>query len=172
MLRRSLAVLFVASLVGCSSSDKKDDKTPPSHEKDKPAAAGTTGDKGGDKAADATKPAAEEWVTTPSGLKYRDEVVGTGQQPRAGQTVVVHYRGTLMDGTEFDSSYKRGEPAEFPIGIGRVIKGWDEGVLPMKVGGKRHLVIPPDIAYGPRGRPPVIPENATLNFVVELKGVR
>ncbi|MEZ0228957.1 MAG: FKBP-type peptidyl-prolyl cis-trans isomerase [Planctomycetota bacterium] len=167
MLRRSIAVLLVA-LVGCSSSDKKDDKTPakkPGETSTAPAEkAGTPAPSPGESAA--------EWISTPSGLKYRDEVIGTGAQPRAGQTVIVHYRGTLMDGTEFDSSYKRNETAEFPIGVGRVIKGWDEGVLPMRVGGKRHLLIPPDLAYGPRGRPPVIPENATLQFLVELKGLR
>jgi peptidylprolyl isomerase len=110
-------------------------------------------------------------VTTPSGLKYEDIVVGTGASPQSGQEVTVHYTGTLEDGTKFDSSVDRGEPFKFPIGVGRVIKGWDEGVMTMKVGGKRKLVIPPQLGYGSRGAGGVIPPNATLVFEVELLGV-
>jgi peptidylprolyl isomerase len=109
-------------------------------------------------------------VTTPSGLKYEDIVVGNGPSPQSGKEVTVHYTGTLEDGTKFDSSLDRGQPFKFPIGVGRVIKGWDEGVMTMKVGGKRKLVIPPQLGYGPRGVGP-IPPNSTLVFEVELLGV-
>ena len=107
-------------------------------------------------------------VTTDSGLKYIDEKIGTGDYPEKGDLLVVHYTGTLEDGTVFDSSVKRNEPIEFPIGMGRVIKGWDEGLLTMKVGGKRKLIIPSDLGYGSRGAGGVIPPDATLLFDVEL----
>ena len=111
-------------------------------------------------------------ITTPSGLRYIDEVVGTGETPRAGQTVTVHYTGTLEDGTKFDSSRDSNKPLSRPIGVGLVIKGWDEGIMSMKVGGKRKLIIPPSLGYGPSGNPPAIPPNATLYFDVELLGVK
>ena len=104
---------------------------------------------------------------TPSGLSITDLVVGDGPEAVKGEVVVVNYRGTLANGKEFDSSYGRG-PFSFPLGAGRVIQGWDEGVAGMKVGGKRKLVIPPDLAYGERGAGGVIPANATLTFEVEL----
>lgn len=107
-------------------------------------------------------------ITTPSGLKYADLVVGSGSSPKRGQTVVVHYTGTLTDGTKFDSSLDRNQPFKFKIGMGQVIKGWDEGVLTMKVGGTRRLRIPSDLAYGDRGYPGAIPAKATLLFDVQL----
>jgi peptidylprolyl isomerase len=110
----------------------------------------------------------DKLVTTESGLQYEDIVVGTGAEPRVGQTVQVHYTGTLVDGTKFDSSRDHNQPFRFPIGTGRVIKGWDEGVISMRVGGRRRLVIPPELGYGARGAGGVIPPNATLIFDVEL----
>src|SRR5581483_2730698 len=102
--------------------------------------------------------------TTPSGLQYQDLAVGNGDSPRTGQTAVVHYTGWLDDGKKFDSSLDRGRPFEFQVGTGQVIKGWDEGVATMKVGGKRKLLIPPDLGYGARGAAGVIPPNARLTF--------
>ena len=109
---------------------------------------------------------------TASGLKITELQVGEGAEAASGQTVSVHYRGTLENGKQFDASYDRGTPFTFPLGAGRVIKGWDEGVVGMKVGGKRKLVIPSDLAYGSRGAGGVIPPNATLVFEVELLDVK
>ena len=108
----------------------------------------------------------------PDGLKYTDDQVGSGTEAQAGKTVSVHYTGWFLDGTKFDSSKDRNQPFSFPLGRGQVIKGWDEGVAGMKVGGKRTLVIPPDLGYGARGAGGVIPPNATLMFDVELLGVK
>jgi peptidylprolyl isomerase len=109
---------------------------------------------------------------TASGLKYEDSVVGTGASPTRGQTCVMHYTGWLWvnnaKGAKFDSSHDHGKPFDFPLGMGRVIKGWDEGVASMKVGGKRTLLIPPALGYGDRGAAGVIPPGATLLFEVEL----
>ena len=110
-------------------------------------------------------------ITTASGLKYTDEVVGTGTTPQKGQTVTVNYTGTLENGKKFDSSFDHGKPADFKIGVGKVIKGWDEGLMTMKVGGKRRLVIPSKLGYGPEGTPN-IPGNSTLIFDIELLGVK
>jgi peptidylprolyl isomerase len=115
-------------------------------------------------------------MTTASGLQTIDSVVGTGASPKPGQICVMHYTGWLYEngqkGKKFDSSVDRNEPFEFPIGKGRVIAGWDEGVATMKVGGKRTLIIPPQLGYGARGAGGVIPPNATLMFDVELLGVK
>ena len=111
-------------------------------------------------------------ITLPSGLKYEDLKVGDGAVAETGNTVSVHYTGWLADGTKFDSSLDRGQPFEFTLGNGNVIRGWDEGVKGMKVGGKRKLTIPPDLGYGAAGAGGTIPPNATLTFDVELLGVK
>ena len=120
--------------------------------------------------------AGKKMTTTASGLQYTDTVEGTGDQPKTGQICVMHYTGWLYEdgkkGAKFDSSVDRGQPFEFPIGAGRVIGGWDEGVASMKIGGKRTLIIPPALGYGARGAGGVIPPNATLLFEVELLGVK
>jgi peptidylprolyl isomerase len=127
-------------------------------------------------AAGVTTSAMGQSMTTASGLQITDTKVGAGASPKTGQTCVMHYTGWLYQngakGAKFDSSRDRGEPFEFSIGTGQVIKGWDEGVAGMKVGGKRTLVIPPHLGYGARGAGGVIPPNATLLFEVELLGVK
>jgi len=119
---------------------------------------------------------AQPVMTTPSGLKIIDTQPGTGAAPKTGQTCVMHYTGWLYEnatkGKKFDSSVDRNEPFEFKIGVGQVIRGWDEGVSTMKVGGKRTLIIPPELGYGARGAGGVIPPNATLMFDVELLAVK
>jgi peptidylprolyl isomerase len=164
-MRRStywLAALAVIALAGCQQG-KSGESAPPqsaapeSQPSTQPAA---------------PQPAAKE-VTTPSGLKYQDLVVGNGPMAEEGTPVVVNYTGWLTDGTKFDSSYDPGrQPFPFTIGAGNVIRGWDEGVKGMRVGGKRKLIIPPDLAYGARGYPPVIPPNSTLVFEVEFLSVK
>jgi peptidylprolyl isomerase len=115
-------------------------------------------------------------ITTSSGLQMIDTKVGTGASPRPNQTAIVHYTGWLYEngakGKKFDSSVDRNEPFEFPVGAGRVIRGWDEGVASMKIGGKRTLIVPPQLGYGARGAGGAIPPNATLIFDVELLGVK
>ncbi len=112
------------------------------------------------------------YTTTPDGLKYADLQPGSGAAAEAGKTVTVNYTGWLTDGTKFDSSFDHGQPFSFPLGAGQVIKGWDEGVAGMKVGGKRQLVIPPELGYGAQGAGSAIPPNATLVFDVELLDVK
>lgn len=133
-----------------------------------------------DKAAKATEKKAEKAakmeakeIITETGLKYVDLKVGSGASPKKGDKVSVHYTGWLLDGKKFDSSVDQGQPFEFNIGTGQVIKGWDEGVMSMKVGGKRKLIIPPDLAYGQRAvGGGLIPANSTLIFEVELLGIK
>jgi peptidylprolyl isomerase len=119
---------------------------------------------------------AQSVMTTADGLKIIDTQPGTGASPQTGQTCVMHYTGWLYEngtkGKKFDSSVDRGQPFEFKIGVGQVIRGWDEGVATMKIGGKRTLIIPPELGYGARGAGGVIPPNATLIFDVELLGVK
>ena len=112
-----------------------------------------------------------EEITLKSGLKYMDIEVGEGPAAVSGKQVTVHYTGTFPDGKKFDSSVDRNEPFTFELGAGRVIKGWDEGVAGMRIGGKRKLIIPPELGYGRRGAGSVIPPNAVLHFEVELLGV-
>ncbi len=145
---RALLVLFSTMLFSCSSK-------PP--------------DAAASKAYLEKAAAAPGAIRTPSGLVYRELRAGTGTSPLATDTVKVHYRGTLIDGKEFDSSYKTNEPVKFPLN--RVIPCWTEGVQKMKVGGKSELVCPSDIGYGDRGMPPDIPGGATLVFEIELLGI-
>jgi peptidylprolyl isomerase len=159
----SLLLLAVGlTAIGCSndkSADTSSGSPPP------PPAAGSAPAAPAGKTADTSG----KMQTLPSGLKYTDIKVGTGESPKPGQTVVVHYTGTLQDGTKFDSSRDRNEPFDFVLGGHHVIPGWEEGVATMKPGGKRKLVIPPDLAYGAAGTPDgkILP-NATLNFEIEL----
>ena len=115
---------------------------------------------------------AENEITTESGLKYVDLKVGDGATPRLGQRVQVHYIGRLQNGREFENSYNLGPPVEFNLSLDNLIKGWVETLQTMKVGGKRRITLPPDLAYGAVGSPPKIPPNATLTFEIELLGVR
>ena len=154
---KRLALALVLTLAACSG--KTDDGT---------TAVAQTAESG---AADTFAMPADPQAT-PSGLKYVIDRPGTGARPQVGQSVSVHYTGWLTDGTKFDSSRDRGEPYEFALGQGRVIKGWDLGVADMQVGEKRTLIIPPALGYGAQGTGGVIPPNATLVFKVELLGVR
>lgn len=152
-MKRFLALLVIAGICGCSATIMPENFS-------------DTDGKGKSTEKDG------KVITTKSGLKYIDLKVGDGKEAKKGNTVFVHYTGWLKDGTKFDSSKDRGTPFDFPLGAGRVIKGWDEGVEGMKIGGKRKLIIPPDLGYGARGAGGVIPPNAELTFEVELLELR
>lgn len=113
-------------------------------------------------------PSVVQWHTLPSGLQYADTAIGNGATPADGKVVVVHFSGWLDNGVLFDSTRQRGKPFGFPLGSGQVIKGWDEGVRGMRVGGKRRLIVPPALGYGEHGVPPIVPPNARLIFDIEL----
>lgn len=169
-MKRLIAGVCLAALAaGCSKGAPP--PSPPVSAPPKPAPAPVPAPEP-DPPPAAEGPKGSATVKTPSGLEYEDIVVGNGASPTPGATVSVHYTGRLTNGTKFDSSLDRGQPFEFSIGQGEVIKGWDEGVMTMRVGGKRRLTIPPDLGYGARGAGGVIPPNATLVFDVELLGVK
>jgi FKBP-type peptidyl-prolyl cis-trans isomerase len=170
-----LLALCFASVVGCSNLTQPPTVEPMTTETTS-ASAAPSGAPSAAPTLGMNKPLGAPPIAPPPAgpegkLEMKDIVVGTGAPAKSGDTVSVHYVGTLADGKEFDSSKKHGKPFDFPLGQGRVIKGWDEGVAGMKVGGKRKLVIPPSLAYGPGGHPPVIPPNSTLTFEVELLGI-
>jgi len=154
---QKIIVLFLAALLGISACKQSDNSPKGKPESTMNDQAGTTGDR---------------MIKTSSGLQYEDLVPGSGASPSTGKKVVVHYTGWLTDGTKFDSSLDKNEPFTFVIGAGQVIPGWDEGVMTMKIGGKRRLVIPAALGYGAAGAGGVIPPNATLVFEVLLLDIR
>ncbi len=173
MLRNRLALLILAgalapvAFAACGGDDDDTADTPTSS-----ATSPTTGGSPSPAATATEGPITlQNPTTTPSGLKYEDIVLGTGASPQQAGRVTVHYTGKFLDGKKFDSSVDRGQPFTFVIGVGQVIKGWDEGVATMKVGGKRNLIIPAALAYGSRGQGP-IPPNTDLYFEVELISVQ
>lgn len=163
IVRRPDAILLAATLVlfqACSSADERaGGEEPPAGSAEATAAAGPP-------------PVSGDTATTESGLRYIVIRSGDGARVKEGQVAVVHYTGWLTDGRKFDSSVDRGEPFPFPLGAGRVIKGWDEGVALMRIGDKRRFIIPPQLGYGEAGHPAGIPPNATLIFDVELVGIQ
>ena len=175
----ALLVALVLALVVCGCKAQQPETATPPTETVAPDAESTESESPGaakeadplDAARKLGTPTENEVVAMDSGLEYIDVKVGEGAEAEAGQTVSVHYTGWLVNGTKFDSSVDRGQPFEFPLGGGRVIKGWDEGVAGMKIGGVRKLIIPSDMGYGSRDAGP-IPPDSTLLFEVELLGVK
>ena len=172
-----VALVSLVSLVGCAKLTEPVKEEPMQVEppasgaanaQEKPAASASA------KPVETAEKPPEKPADPPSNEKLgiKDVVVGKGAEAKAGDNVKVHYVGTLPDGKEFDASKKHGQPFDFELGAGRVIKGWDQGVAGMKVGGKRKLTVPPSLGYGARGFPPVIPPNSTLLFEVELLEVK
>lgn len=182
ILLMALLALLAVALAACESGGDGNEKSGAfdSESSDSESSAGdvelpedgtTPATNGGDMT-QGPPPVSGDPFKTGSGLQFIDIERGTGDSPKAGETVVVHYTGWLEDGTKFDSSLDRGRPFSFPIGEGQVIAGWDEGLATMQVGGTRRLLIPPELGYGAGGYPPVIPANATLTFDVELLEIR
>jgi peptidylprolyl isomerase len=168
-MKRSITLILVLNLMAAATllaQTGGQQSTTPTAQK----TTSTTSKSTASKSATTAHPAAA-WITTGSGLKYQDVVVGKGPQPKVGDTVVVNYTGKFTNGKVFDTSEGK-PPFQFVLGRGQVIKGWDEGVGSMHVGGKRKLVIPPDLAYGAGGYPGVIPANSTLTFDVELLRIK
>ena len=159
-VEKLIILLLLIAGIAIPACSQKEDKTMAAEQK--PAAT----------AQQTPSAASDKYVKTASGLSYLDITPGAGASPSPGRQVKVHYTGWLENGTKFDSSLDRGQPFVFPIGAGQVIPGWDEGVMSMKVGGKRKLIIPPQLGYGANGTGGVIPPNATLIFEVELLGVQ
>lgn len=168
ILKLLFALMLLAGVAGCQSDDSSKTETATTETAATETSA-TEATEGGETTEGYVVDDNE--VTTESGLKYVDETVGDGASPNKGDMVSVHYTGFLTDGTKFDSSVDRGQPFQFKIGVGQVIKGWDEGVMSMNIGGKRKLIVPPELGYGARGAGGVIPPNATLVFDVELLGI-
>jgi FKBP-type peptidyl-prolyl cis-trans isomerase len=173
-MRKYPFILVVVGLVGISCSGEEPKQSASAAKPEVSTQAATS--RGGGSGYDLTSAAPQQiemsqYTTTESGLQYFDFVTGSGAQPQKGQRVSVHYTGWYTSGKKFDSSVDRDDPFEFSLGAGQVIKGWDEGVASMNIGGKRQLRVPGDLAYGPRGHPAGIPPNATLIFEVQLLGI-